>query len=89
MPACATDAANQVAPADEAPSSGALATGADDALLLILHSKSAQKATALQLPNSPAEEQTAKVCGCLNMLMQFCSQLYEAVLRPRSCSNRP
>jgi hypothetical protein len=46
---------------DEAPSSGALATGADGALLLILHSKSAQKAAAVQLPTNLAGEQTAKV----------------------------
>ena len=70
MPACAT---KQTVPADEAPSSGALATGADGALLLILHSKSAQKATAVQLPNNSAEEQTAKVRGCLNMLRSLLS----------------
>ena len=76
MPAYAIDAANQMAPADEAPSSGALATGEDGALLLILHSKSAQKATAVQLPNNPAEEQTAKVCGCTQYANAACSQLY-------------
>ena len=47
--------------AGEAPSSGALATGADGAQLLLLHSKAAQKATALQLPADAREEGTAKV----------------------------
>ena len=38
-----------------------LAAGPDGAPLLVLHSKAAQKAVAIQLPNQNAEEQSAKV----------------------------
>lgn len=48
-------------PAGEAPDSGALATGPDGALLLLLHSKAAQKATAVQLPADPLGEESAQV----------------------------
>ena len=47
----------------EEPSSGALATGPDGAPLLVLHSKAAQKAVAVQLLGQNAQEQSAKVRG--------------------------
>lgn len=57
----------------EEPSSGALAAGPDGAPLLVLHSKTAQKAVAIELPAQNAQEQSAKVrnmpglvpCSCL------------------------
>ncbi len=47
--------------AGEAPDSGALATGPDGALLLLLHSRAAQKAIAVQLPADPLGEESARV----------------------------
>ncbi len=60
--ACGFTGCTCTAYAGEAPSSGALATGADGAQLLLLHSKAAQKATALHLPADALGEGTAKVC---------------------------
>lgn len=58
--------------AGEAPSSGALATGADGAQLLLLHSKAAQKAIALHLPADALGEGTAKVrCESLASVQGF------------------
>ena len=47
--------------AGEAPDSGALATAPDGALLLLLHSRAAQKATAVQLPADTLGVEPAKV----------------------------